>query len=582
MSGRHRGPGLGRRGRAAIVTIVLVAAIAAVALWQSVGPTQCSGEIRLSIAAAPEIATAVKQTADSWAASAHAPSGECVAVDVAALTGADVALAVANGGGVALTGLTPLSTAASASPAPVAAPVVTPDVWIPDSSTWLVRVRAAGPNLVPPQAPSIASSPVVIAMPEPVAKTLGWPTATLTWAALLQRMTTGQALKIGIVEPNRDAVGLSGLVALGAAAAAAGAAAEQATVAAMRALFTGRASAEADLLARFPKSADPAALASGLGAAPLSEQALIAFNDTAPAVKLAAMYVQPAPQSLDYPYAVMPGITSDRTRLAEDFRAALSTESFRTLLGAARLRDPAGAATFTPLPGAPTTIAAGQLDGAAVSKALGTWISVTRPARMLSVFDVSGSMGLPVPTAGGASRGQVAVAAAKQGLALFDDTWAVGLWIFSTNLDGNKDYKELLPIRKMTEQRPQLVAALSQVSPIPNGQTGLYDTILAAYQTVLSGWDAASVNSVVLLTDGQNQDPSGITLDQLVEQLKALMDPKHPVLVIAIGIGDEVSQAELERITGTTGGGTFIARDPAAIGPIFLKALSLRPPVQAT
>src|SRR5262245_44273134 len=271
MSGRHRGPGLGRRGRAAIVTIVLVAGIGAVALWQSVGSTQCSGEIRLSIAAAPEIATAVKQTADSWAASAHAPSGECVAVDVTALTAADVALAVANGGGVALTGLTPLSTPASASPAPVAvtATVVTPDVWIPDSSTWLVRVRAAGPNLVPPQAPSIASSPVVIAMPEPVAKTLGWPTATLTWAALLQRMTTGPALKIGIVEPNRDAVGLSGLVALGAAAAAAGAAAEQATVAAMRALFSGRASAEADLLARFPKSADPAALASGLGAAPL-------------------------------------------------------------------------------------------------------------------------------------------------------------------------------------------------------------------------------------------------------------------------------------------------------------------------
>ncbi len=596
MSGRHRGPGLGRGGRAAIVTALLVAGVGAVALWQSVGSSACTGEIRLSVAAAPEIAPALRQTADRWATTAHAPSGECVAVDLIASTSADVALAVANGGGVALTGLTTLATAAptsgstassaaspTAAPAAVAssakAPVVIPDVWVPDSSTWLVRIRAAGPNLVPPQAPSIATSPVVVAMPEPVAKSLGWPTAPLTWSALLQRLTTGPALKIGIVEPNRDAVGLAGLVALGAAAAATGATAEQVTIAAMRALFNGRTSAGAELLAKFPKSADPAALATGLGAAPLSEQALIEFNATAPAVKLAAMYVQPAPPSLDYPYAVMPGISSDRARLADDLRTALASESFRTLLGAAGLRDKDGAATFTPLPGAPDTIAAGQLDGAAVSKALGTWISVTRPAHMLAVFDVSGSMGLPVPTAGGATRSQIAAGAAKAGMTLFDDSWAVGLWIFSTNLDGDKDYKELLPIRKMTENRPLLIAAINQVNPIPNGQTGLYDTVLAAYKTVQSGWDAASVNSVVLLTDGQNQDPSGITLDQLVEQLKAIMDPRHPVLVIAIGIGDEVSQAELERITNTTGGGTFIARDPAAIGPIFLKALSLRPPV---
>jgi hypothetical protein len=347
----------------------------------------------------------------------------------------------------------------------------------------------------------------------------------------------------------------------------------------MRALFAGRTSAEVDLLARFPKSADPAALAAGLGAAPLSEEALLSFNASAPAVKLAAMYVQPAPPALDYPYAVMPGISSDRERLADEFREVLAAESFRTLLGAAGLRDQAGAATFSPLPGAPATVAAGQLDGPAISKALATWISVTRPARMLAVFDVSGSMALPVPTAGGASRGQVAVAAAKQGMGLFDDSWAVGLWIFSTLLDGNKDYKQLLPIGKVSEQRAQLVAALGTISPIPNGQTGLYDTLFAAYQTVQNGWDGGSVNSVVLLTDGQNQDPSGMTLDQLVEQLKGLMDPRRPVLVIAIGIGDEVSQAELERITNTTGGGTFIARDPAAIGPIFLKALSLRPPV---
>ncbi len=578
------------RGRAAIVTMMLVVGVGALALWQSVGPSSCSGEIRLSVAAAPEIAPALRQTADTWAAAASAPGGQCVAVDVTAVAPADVALSIANGGGVAVVGLTPLGSPAPTSPAPsgsASAPAAAvkeaaatvPDVWVPDSSTWLVRLRAAGPNLVPPQAPSIARSPVVLAMPEPVAATLGWPNTTLSWSTLLQRMTTGPALKIGIVEPNRDAVGLSGLVALGGAAAAAGAAAEQATVAVMRALFSGRTPAAADLLARFPKSADPAALAAGLSAAPLSEQAVLSYNAGSPAVKLAAIYIQPAPPALDYPYAVMPGIATERVRLAEELQAALAGVPFRDGLGAAGLRDQDGNSSLAPLPGAPAEIAAGQLDGAAVGKAIGTWISVTRPARMLAVIDVSGSMEIAVPSAGGASRGQVATAAAQQGMMLFDDSWSVGLWTFSTLLDGDKDYKELLPIRKMSEQRPNLLAALTTVKPIPNGQTGLYDTTLAAYKTVQAGWDPAAVNSVVMLTDGQNQDPSGLTLDQLIEQLKGLMDPRKPVQVIALGIGDEVSEAELKRITDTTGGGTFIARDPSAIGPIFLKALSLRPPL---
>ncbi len=595
MSGRHRGPGLGKRGRAALVTMILVLGVGALAIWQSVGSGSCTGEIRLAVAAAPEIAPALRESAESWAAGASAPSGQCVAVDVTEVASADVALAIANGGGVAITGLTPLGgpapapgvsapapSASASAPAAAAKAVTTPDVWVPDSSTWLVRIRAAGPNLVPPQAVSIARSPVVLAMPEPVAATLGWPNTTLSWSTLLQRMTTGPALKIGIVEPNRDAVGLSGLVALGGAAAAAGASAEQATVAVMRALFSGRTAAATELLARFPKTADPAALAAGLSAAPLSEQALLTYNAGSPAVKLAALYVQPAPPALDYPYAVMPGISAERAQLAEELQAAIAGGAFRDALSAAGLRDQDGNASFAALPGSPPAVAASQLDGAAVSKAIGTWISLTRPARMLAVIDVSGSMGIAVPSAGGASRGQVAVAAAQQGLMLFDDSWSVGLWTFSTLLDGDKDYKELLPIRKMSEQRPNLTAALSTVKPIPDGQTGLYDTVLAAYQTVQSGWDPAAVNSVVLMTDGQNQDPSGLTLDQLIEELKKVMDPRRPVQVIALGIGDEVSEAELKRITDTAGGGTFIATDPSAIGPIFLKALSLRPPVPPT
>jgi hypothetical protein len=54
------------------------------------------------------------------------------------------------------------------------------------------------------------------------------------------------------------------------------------------------------------------------------------------------------------------------------------------------------------------------------------------------------------------------------------------------------------------------------------------------------------------------------------------MDPKKPIQVILIGIGTSTSEASMRRITDVTGGGVFIAEDPANIGQIFLQAIALR------
>src|SRR5439155_5615680 len=149
---------------------------------------------------------------------------------------------------------------------------------------------------------------------------------------------------------------------------------------------------------------------------------------------------------------------------------------------------------------------------AAVDKAISAWNTITLPARLLAVIDISGSMATPVPTAGGATREQVTVEAARRGLGLFDDNWAVGLWVFSTNLDGGKDWREVTPIGPLSTQRVALLGGLSGIQPKPNGGTGLYDTTLAAYKAVQADWDPGRINSIVLMTDGQNEDPNGLTL----------------------------------------------------------------------
>ncbi|MEU8076912.1 VWA domain-containing protein [Catellatospora citrea] len=575
MPGRHRNVRRFHPATSAIAAVFAVALVVSGAflVYRQLAEPGCSGEAPLTVAAPAELAPALQETAAALTAQKAEVDGACIAVQVKAADPADVAAAVAALRGLSLTGVGQPSGSTEV-----------PDVWIPDSATWLARVSAAAPNTAVQESPSIARSPIVVAMPEPIATGLGWPAAKLTWPALLQQMTAGTKLHVGIVEPTRDSAGLSGLLAM-AQAAGTSANAQAATTGALRSLAAGRSALRQDVLARFPRAGDPAAIASGLSAAPLSEQAVIAYNAAKPPVPLAGLYLEPAPIALDYPYAVMPGIEPERHATAARLLEALQTPSFRDRLAKIGLRGPdggfgAGATTPRGAPevmGAPAPAASptAATTTAAVERILSTWVAVTLPARMLAVIDVSGSMLQQVATANGATRAQVTLEAARRGLGLFDDSWAVGLWTFSTELDGSKDYKQLMPIGPLSSNRTKMLSTLAAIQPKPTGDTGLYDTILAAYQTVQKDWDPGRVNSVVLMTDGDNDDANGISHDALLNKLKEIADPARPIQVVILTIGD-VSTDPLNKITKLTGGGVFSAKDPAKIGEIFLKAISLR------
>ncbi|WP_091350287.1 VWA domain-containing protein [Micromonospora rhizosphaerae] len=579
MRSRLRGAG----AAAAVIALALVVAGSWFGYQQLAGPS-CSGQIQLSLAAAPEIAPAVKAAADQWVSDGAAVGPTCIAVNVASAESSDVAAAVASKHGATLAGIGQPSRTA-----------VTPDVWVPDSSTWLLRLKNGGATaFAPANGASIARSPVVVAVPEPVASAkLGWPEKKLTWTDLLRQVITSKPpLRAGIVEPTQDAAGLSGLLALSAAASSVGGTdpvkAQEAMTGALRALATNRSSLRQDLLARFPRSKDPTAIANGLGAAALSEEDVMAYNATEPPVELAALYLDGA-MPLDYPFAVLPGIEPAKASAAKVLFEVLTTPGFRNRLAAQSLRAPDGnwGAGFKAPQGAPSPAGGasvpptGQggtagLDPSAIERATTTWAVATQSGRMLAVVDVSGSMKQPVPTARGASREQVTVAAATRGLDLFDDSWSIGLWVFSTNLRGSQDWKPVIPIDRLSNNRSELRQGLGSIKPSA-GNTGLYDTVLAAYKEVQKGWEADRVNSVVLFTDGKNEDDNGISRAELLQQLKKLKDPEQPVRVIIIGIGPDVSKTELETIAKQADGGAFIATDPTKIGEIFLQAIALRP-----
>lgn len=582
VSGRHRRNfnlrGAGVIGAAMAIVVVIAGSWLG---YQQLSENGCSGQIRLTVAAASEIAPVVDQAAQKWSADGANVNGTCVLVNVNAINPATMAAAVAREHKVQLQDL---GTAPQS--------VAVPDVWIPDSRSWLLRLKSEASGFTPADGAPIAQSPVVVAMPTPVAEQFGWPNKKLGWKDLLAQMTKSTNVRTGIVDPIRDAAGLAGLLAL-AGAAPEDSRGQAAKVGALRALATGSSALRDDLLQKFPRSADANAIAAALNAAPLSEEDVIAFNAERPPIQLAALYLYPTPPGLDYPYAIMPQIDLQRSAAASGLRKQLDGAAFKNALAVAGLRGadgstgdgfslPVGAPSATPAAtGAakPTEgrAAAAGIDAGAINQALGSWAAITQPARALAVFDVSGSMKTKVPTADDKSRAQVTAEAARTGLSLFDDKWSVGVWIFSTNMVGKRPWKELVPISPLSAARETVANSTNQFTPKDNGDTGLYDTVLAAYKEVQSGWVGGRINSVLLFTDGKNDNPDGITLETLLAEMKKVNDPKRPVRLVIVGIGDEVDRNELQKITDATpAGGTFVATDPAKITDIFLQAMASR------
>jgi Mg-chelatase subunit ChlD len=319
-------------------------------------------------------------------------------------------------------------------------------------------------------------------------------------------------------------------------------------------------------------------------AVPASEQQVFAANQGRPTPAVLALYSSGPGSVLDYPYAVLTS-SSSRERLADrlltalrgtDGRNALYAAGFRDSSGRAgeALRDTVGLDATRPGIAAPAKPA----DVATVVAALR---SVRQDARLLAVVDVSGSMGTPVPGAGGATRLQLVQSAALRGLSLYPDRSAVGLWAFSTRLHGDDDYRQVLPVTVLGPRgdrsggRAAVAAAISGIRAT-DGNTGLYDTALAAVRSLRRSWQPNHTNAVVLLTDGRNEDPQGISLAQLVRTLRAEQDPSRPVPVISIAYGsDPVAARALALISKVTGGATYTAR-PQNIEQVFLDALGQR------
>jgi Ca-activated chloride channel family protein len=455
-----------------------------------------------------------------------------------------------------------------------------PDVWIPDSSAWLRRSAVGAVNVSGPF-PSVARSPIVVAVDRQTAASLGWNCRTGELSSLLGRGPAGRPADIYLANPQGSVAAAGALLSLHATAAL-----RSDGPAALTAALLGHVAPD-----EAPSAGPFAALAGGRAkvvprrAVSTSEQQVWAHNRSTAARQVVAAYPSLHPSSLDYPWVVL---ARDRQAQedAVELLAALIGQRGRKLLLSAGFRDGngVGGPALTTRSGVDRVGPAGPAPrGDDVDRALRSLDVLKQGTRMLAVIDVSGSMGERVAGTGGATRLDLTKKAAVGGLGVYPDDTQIGLWAFSTNLTSGADYRELVRIGPLgaggsaaLTGRQQLGGALASLQHVPGGGTGLYDTALAATRRVRAQWEPGRVNSVVLLTDGQNDDDHGIDLTRLLTRLRAEHDPRRPVPLITIAYGAQSPVDALRAMSAVTGGATYIAKDPRQVRQVFLEAIQQR------
>jgi hypothetical protein len=263
-----------------------------------------------------------------------------------------------------------------------------------------------------------------------------------------------------------------------------------------------------------------------------------------------------------------------RDQAVELLRAYLMTPAAAQIFAQYGLRSTAAPVTMPTPQGSVGAVTVGRTpDAAAVSAATDVWQSATTDFSILSVFDVSGSMKDKV---GDTTRVAITQEAAGIALAALPRTTKLGLWVFSTGIGGNGlDYRELAPIGRLDDDthRAQVATAAATLSKNVGGGTGLYDTIWAAYQKAKAQYDPERVNAVVILTDGRNEDPNGISLEQLKANLRTANDPDKPIAITTIGIGPDVDPDALSQISKMTFSDFYAAPAPADMTTVLTRAL---------
>ncbi len=511
----------------------------------------------LVVASSPDTAPVLASLAADFSAGGADADGRCVSVSVVPIEDAAAVEALTDG----------WDPAAGARP----------DVWTPSASAWVRVVEARRtalkrpapiePAPIDPAAdlPQLASTPIVLAMPRPMATALGWPDRTIGWSDIRRVALDPDgwgaydhpewgAFRLGTSTPLVAPAGLR----------------------ATRATTEDWATADA--------AGEALTYLSGL----ITDESQVAgYNQDNPAVPLVAIYPTGGTQVADHPYAVLAGdgVTPQTQAAAAAFGEFLLGPQARTAFQAAHFRNAAGALTAADaadasdlgLDASQPAVTLDPPDPQQAEALLARWNALDVPLSVLNLVDVSGSMAGQIDGDGGPiTKIKAATDVLTTALAGFTDRDEVGLWSFSGG-QGIADYTERVPIGPIdavvdaTPRREVLAEALDALRA--RGRTSLYTTLAAAYASIAERPADGRRPLVVLITDGRNDLDGGLSLSEVLDRITAVPTPQRvPVMTIAFGSGAD--RTALAAIAEASGGTAFVATTAGDLVEVYAQALT--------
>jgi Ca-activated chloride channel family protein len=536
----------------------------------------------------PLIATLVAQ----YDAAGVKVGGQCVDVRILPKSAGEAADALARGWNETLDGQAP-------------------QVWLPGASSWLSLVRARETNpaasVLPDSSPSFAQSPFVVAMPRPMAEALGWPGTPLGFTDLVKIGidpagwgTAGinhpewGALRLGKTNPLISTTGLHALIAAYFAATkistgdlTQGNLSDPKVIAFVKGVELATVHygvSTSTFLTNLQRADDSGASLSYVSAIALEERQVHAYNggnptgDPAlagrhapPKVPLVAIYPKEGTLVSDNPFVVLngAGVTQAQKDAAADLLKFLLAPSQQLRIQDAGYRDAQGK------PGPSINQSDGLLPdqpgkvlkpppSSVLDKLQASWWQVRKPARVLVIVDISGSMDGTVPGTGTSKIGLVKVAL----LAALDqigDNDQVGLWSFSDQ------YDELVPIGSLGTQRARLKAAVGNLQA--GGGTLLYGSVAAGLDHMRTQLSPAYITAIVVLTDGADTNSKPGALGDLVKA-ESSQPADSSVRVFTIAYGVDADRDVLRQIAEASQASSYDASNPALIRQVFTAVLS--------
>jgi Ca-activated chloride channel family protein len=501
-----------------------------------------------------------------------------------------------------------------------------PVLWSPAGSSWAsvldLELEDAGQPAIAGEYTETMLSPLVIAMPRPMAEALGWPDEPLGFGDILALAREGAGwgslghpewgpFRLGKTNPNFSTSGLSALVAQAYAGAGttSGLSLEDLDDPAVDEFARGVESAVVHygdttltFLNNWYRADQRGNPYSYVSAVAVEEKSVLDYNagnpdgilaegeePRPPRVPLVAIYPEEGTLYSDNPMITLDAEwVDDREAEAAGLFVDFVTEpenqervleyGFRPANPDVTVGDPISEGNgVNPEP--PQTLL-DLPDGAVLTRLLDDWAEQRKSARVLLVIDVSGSMGDLGDPETGETKLDLAKTAAAEALEQFNDEDEVGLWVFSTELGdaGDQQVLELVPPTRVGDVREDLANRIRDLVPV-NG-TPLYEVTQRAYEDAVAGYDPARINAVVLLSDGFNDD--GDTSDdreQFTELLATLEagsegQDSRPVRVFPIGYGSDADLPTLRQIADATSAAVYDSSDPETIDRVFDAVIS--------